>query len=143
MKTSRMIQRPLSTLLLLAAIAQPLLAQTLELRTGEVVIGRVLEVDADTISVEVTFPTVSERITPRSELGPRSIYALLSARMDQADAKGAPGIGSYLSKARPVCSCHRHGIEFETRRRECTRGVIPPVGEQNAPDVEKQAGDGQ
>lgn len=82
-----MIPRPVSTLLLLAATAQPLLAQTLELRTGEVVIGRVLEVDADTISVEVTFPTVSERSIPRSEIEPRSIYALLSARIDQADAK--------------------------------------------------------
>lgn len=77
----------IAALFLMAATAQPLLAQTLELRTGEVVIGRVLEVDDDAIRVEVTFPTVSDRSIPRADIEPRSIYALLAARIDQADAK--------------------------------------------------------
>lgn len=82
-----MFPRSISALLLLAATAHPLLAQTLELRTGEIVIGRVLEVDDDTIRVEVTFPTVSDRSIRRADIEPRSIYAMLSARIDQADAE--------------------------------------------------------
>ena len=90
--------RSLRLLLLLVTTTLPLSAQTLELRSGEVVIGRVLAVDDHTVKLEVTFPDVSVRSIKRSDIQPRSIYALLSARIDQADAKAHLGLARTCKK---------------------------------------------
>lgn len=82
-----MSARLATVLFLLAAAALPLSAQTLELRSGEVVIGRVTGVDDHTLKVDVTFPVMGTRTIARADVAPRSLYAVLAARIDQADAK--------------------------------------------------------
>jgi hypothetical protein len=137
-----MIVRPLSALFLLAVSAASLSAQTLELRSGEVVIGRVLEVDDHTVRVEVTFPDVSARSIARADIEPRSIYALLSARINQADAR------SHLELA---VTCRELGLfalaiaeAWEAGRRDPTLRptvdkMIPELRGQIAAEVLRQA----
>ena len=72
---------------LLAASAVPFSAQTLELHSGEVVIGRIIDVDENAVKIGVAFPEASIRSIARADIEPRSVYAVLAARMDQEDAK--------------------------------------------------------
>ena len=79
--TSPMVGPALTAVFFLLAAAIP--AQGIALRTGEVVIGRVVNVQASTIEIAVTFPRVETRVLKRGDIKPRSMYAILSGRMDQ------------------------------------------------------------
>ena len=79
--TSPMVGPALTAAFFLIAAAIP--AQGIALRTGEVVIGRVVNVQASTIEIAVTFPRVETRVLKRDDIKPRSMYAVLSGRMDQ------------------------------------------------------------
>tara|TARA_R110002072_G_scaffold141664_3_gene286921 strand:- start:21539 stop:22528 length:990 start_codon:yes stop_codon:yes gene_type:complete len=74
-------------LFFVSAAASWIPAQTLELRTGEVVIGRVIDVDDHVVKIDVTFPAEGVRSVARADMEPRSVYAVLASRIDQADAK--------------------------------------------------------
>ena len=73
-------------LLFLTAPVLWLPAQTLELRSGEVMIGRVTEIGEKSLKIEVSYPVPGARTVERADVEPRSIYAVLSARIDQDDA---------------------------------------------------------
>lgn len=57
-------------------------AQAIELRNGEVVIGRVTKVGEQTVDVEVGFPTTATRTLKKSDLMPVSLYMILAARSE-------------------------------------------------------------
>lgn len=75
----------LPSLLSLAAASLP--AQALELRSGEILAGRVTAVRADSLTMTTGYPTVQERTVARADVEPRSWLALLQARSDANDAK--------------------------------------------------------
>jgi tetratricopeptide (TPR) repeat protein len=62
-------------------------SQTLDLRSGEIVIGRVAEVNDREIVVETGYPEPVTRTVPRGDLAPLSLYSLMAMRSDPADAK--------------------------------------------------------
>ncbi len=61
--------------------------RTIELRSGEVLIGRMKDVTDSTIELLVSFPTSETRSIARADLEPRSLYGVLSARTDHEDAR--------------------------------------------------------
>lgn len=75
-----------AVLLLLAAAALQTPAATIELRTGEVYIGRVLSVGPEEIRAAVTFPEQKTMTFTRDELKPLSLFRILAARSDPEDA---------------------------------------------------------
>lgn len=77
---------PFGLFLLIGAV-QPAPAQTLELRSGEVVIGHVTEFGEKSLKIDVSFPVPGTRTIERADVEPRSIYAVLAARIDQDDAR--------------------------------------------------------
>lgn len=85
-------------------------AQAIEMRTGEVVVGRVIALDEHSVEVEVDYPTPGKRTIERADLAPRTMYAILAARIDRKDplahlelAKQCRGLGLFahaISEAR-------------------------------------------
>jgi hypothetical protein len=62
-------------------------SQTLELRSGEILIGRVAGVNEREIVVETGYPEPVTRTVSRGDLAPLSLYSLMAMRSDPADAK--------------------------------------------------------
>lgn len=77
------IRRCLAAALLLAA---PALSQSLELRNGEVLLGRVVALDAASATVEAGYPKPQQRTVARDEVEPRSWFALQQQRSDAGSA---------------------------------------------------------
>lgn len=61
-------------------------AQTLDLKSGELVIGKVTDVGATAVTIEVGYPNVEKRTIPRSEITPLSLYHVLAAGVDSRNA---------------------------------------------------------
>ena len=72
---------------LLPVVAAALPAQALELRSGEIVAGRVTAVRGDSLTMTTGYPSVQERTIARADVEPRSWLALLQARSEANDAK--------------------------------------------------------
>ncbi|MFY9344997.1 MAG: hypothetical protein WAT39_21070 [Planctomycetota bacterium] len=72
----------------------PLPAQTVELRSGEVVIGRVVDFGDRSLKLEVQYPAPGIRTIGRADLDPRSLYTVLAARIDQDDARAHLGLAA-------------------------------------------------
>lgn len=80
------MKTPMAALLVAVLAARLLHAQTIELRSGEVLIGRVVEVGPVEIRVEVGFPEPKTNTLPRSDIDPESLYVILAARSDPGSA---------------------------------------------------------
>lgn len=61
-------------------------AQTLDLKSGEVVIGRVSAIDGEVVKIDVGYPNVEQRSIQRSEITPLSLYYVLAAGVDPSNA---------------------------------------------------------
>ncbi|MBK8977102.1 MAG: hypothetical protein IPM29_14405 [Planctomycetes bacterium] len=72
-------------LLAILVLAVSLCGQSVTLRTGEVLIGRVVDVTDGTFRMELTFPKEEMRELSRAEIIPRSVYDVLAARIDQGN----------------------------------------------------------
>ena len=79
--------KPTAHIFVLALFAGGLLAQTIELRNGEVAIGRVVKVTASTVEVEIGFPKAATRTIQKSDITPVSLYTILAARVEPGDAE--------------------------------------------------------
>jgi hypothetical protein len=78
-------QLALSALLITISVVS---AETVELRTGEVLIGQVLDVEGDALKMEVVYPDVGAiRELQTSDLTPDSLYVVLALRTAPDDAK--------------------------------------------------------
>ena len=80
-----MFRRLAATVLTLAASGS---AQSLELRSGEVLLGRVTAIDATQVTVAASYPEPRSIIVPRADLTPRSRFQVLAERGDQGSAAG-------------------------------------------------------
>ena len=78
--------RPLFGFTLLA-FATAASAQTLELKSGEVLIGRVTTLDDKTLTIEVGYPEPQHLTLARKDVAPASLYNVLAARSEAASAQ--------------------------------------------------------
>lgn len=78
--------RTLASICSLALFVGGLCAQTIELRSGEVAIGRGVAVNASTVDVEIGFPDATTRTIQKSDLTPVSLYAILAAQAEPGNA---------------------------------------------------------
>ena len=62
-------------------------AETLELKTGEVLIGRVLRVDDRVVEMEVGFPEEKTVTIAQEDMTPGSLYTILAAHSNPASAQ--------------------------------------------------------
>lgn len=69
-----------------SCLADAVSAQALELRSGDVVFGRVVGVSDADVRVAATWPKTGELSLARTDLMPASLYAVLAARIDAANA---------------------------------------------------------
>lgn len=61
--------------------------QTLELESGEVLIGQVVEIDDDTVRLEVGYPEEEVRSIDRDEIAPRAMFDVLANEADTDSAE--------------------------------------------------------
>ena len=92
--------RTIASICSIALFVAGLCAQTIELRNGEVAIGRVVAVNASSVDVEVGFPEATTRTIQKSDLTPVSLFAILAAQVEPGSgvarvklAEAARGIG--------------------------------------------------
>lgn len=69
---------PILPFLLLSSLA----AQTVELQSGEVIVGRLVAMQGDRLAIEAGYPKAERRELGRAEVLPRSWFALLAMRAD-------------------------------------------------------------
>ena len=67
---------------IILSVPPALSAETVELTSGEVLIGRVVELDDSSLTLQVGFPKVETRTIPRNKVAPTSLYSLLASRID-------------------------------------------------------------
>ena len=85
MNTKIILHTALASFLLApAALAQ---IQTLQLRSGEVVLGRVTDVGDQEVQVQVSYPQAEQRTIAREEIAPLSLWNTLAARTAPDDAQ--------------------------------------------------------
>lgn len=80
--------------------------QRLKLRSGEVLIGRVLDVQGGSVRIAVGFPVETERSIDRDALTPESLYRVLAGRIAPDDAQGLHG----LAESAQELGLHGHAI---------------------------------
>ncbi len=84
-----MISKKLAAVVASIILSAPpaLSAETVELTSGEVLIGRVVALDDSSLTLQVGFPKVEIRTIQRSEVVPSSLYTLLASRIDPDNAE--------------------------------------------------------
>lgn len=63
----------------------PAQIQPIQLRSGEVLLGRVTSIDQQEVHVAARYPEAGQRTIPRDELRPMSLWNILAARADPKD----------------------------------------------------------
>ncbi len=76
----------MKTMVLAFLLCVPALGETIELKSGEVLLGRVVKLDDTAVHVEAGFPEQKSLSIPREDLAPTTMYALLVARSDAQSA---------------------------------------------------------
>lgn len=76
----------LKTTILALLLCAPTLSETIELKSGEVFLARVVKLDDKAVQVEAGFPEQRPLSIPREDLAPTTLYALLAARSDAQSA---------------------------------------------------------
>ena len=65
---------------------EPVSADTIELRSGEVLIGEVTAVSDRVVTVRVSYPESATKEIEKSDLAPRSLYSIVASRIDGKSA---------------------------------------------------------
>jgi hypothetical protein len=123
--------------------AAPLVsAQAIELRSGEVVFGRVIGVSDAAVRVAATHPTTGERSLARSELAPASLYMVLAGRMDASSAAAHLELAeSSLRIGLPLHAIaeYREAARLDPARASAVEARVRAIREQVAGDLLAQA----
>lgn len=102
-------------LVLLATVllggAQSLPAETIQLATGEILIGDVQSADFKELTVHITFPSERHLTLAAAKVAPETVYAVLSSRLPQKDATVRLELAEYCLRS----GLYAHSI-VESRR---------------------------
>ncbi len=92
---------PISLCMALCLATTGIVAQTVQLRSGAVLVGDVDITDGGTkILVHVRYPKVEDRLVNRDEVTPRSLYAIFERRADRKSAESVWTIAMLAKEAR-------------------------------------------
>ena len=85
----RSMKRTLHVLpvLFLLGTALPAQIQPIQLRSGEVMLGRVTSLDEEEVHIDTRYPEAGQRTIPRDDLRPMSLWNILAARTDPKDGE--------------------------------------------------------
>lgn len=91
----RVVRRTLPGAFAFACLASAGLTQiqALQLRSGEVVLGRVTDVGEQSLQVQITYPTVEQRTIARDDVTPQALWNVLAARTPSDDARAHLELG--------------------------------------------------
>ncbi len=81
-----------------ALFTLPLPSQAIELRSGEIVEGRVLSIDAERVTIEAVDADAPRRQVALGDLDPRAAYALLAQRTAEDDPRALLQLGERSAK---------------------------------------------
>lgn len=68
-------------------VVRPLAADTVRLRTGEVLVGTIRKATYQEIEIDAQFPEARRYALRAAEVAPSSIYAVLATRLDRSDGE--------------------------------------------------------
>lgn len=115
---------------LLVGATQTLPAETIQLATGEVLIGEVQSADFKEMTVHITFPSERHLTLPADKVAPETVYAVLSTRLPQKDASVRLELAEYCLRS----GLYAHAI-VEARR----VAKLDAAKETRAKDIEADA----